>query len=130
MKTIKFILFAMFMLFASNVMANSFLEEAREPANTEVAEATPRFSLEHFGISQSSGYLGTTYQVSVSNGNINDYTFKWSIEGGDRSYVWPNANGTKADVSIYYSTSGSVRIVCEIYKNGSMVDAATDYLSF
>lgn len=54
MKTIKFILFAMFMLFASNVMANSF----------------------------------------------------------------------------YYSTSGSVRIVCEIYKNGSMVDAATDYLSF
>lgn len=130
MKTIKFFLFAMFVLFASNVMANPTSGGASEPVNAEVAAVTPSFSLKHFGIAQSSGYLGTTYQVLVSNGDINDYTFEWSIEGGDRSYVWPNVNGTKADVSIYYSTSGSARIVCEIYKNGSMVDAATDYLSF
>lgn len=111
-------------------MANPVSEGISEPADMEAVVPIPVFRLVHYGISQSSGYLGTTYQIYVENGNINDYTFEWSIEGGDRSYIWPNANETKADVSVYYSTSGSARVVCEIYKNGSMVDAATDYLSF
>ncbi|WP_287619740.1 hypothetical protein [Parabacteroides sp.] len=108
-----------FVLFTSNMMSNPLPKGTNVLSGVESIAANPIFSLQHSGISQSSGYIGTTYQISVTNGNINDYTFVWSIEGGDRSYVWPTANGTRADVSIYYSSSGSAR-----------VDAATDYLSF
>lgn len=38
MKTIKFFLFAMFLLVTSSVMANSVSGESSEPVNAEVAE--------------------------------------------------------------------------------------------
>ena len=132
MKTIKSFLFVMFMLLASNVMANLVFDESREPGLTVTETDKMLFQFADTGYDRSvAGYVGRTYVVQFLGGaDIFDtsYTFDWSIEGGDRSYIWPTAGGRKANASVYYSNSGTARVVVDVYKSGEWVGTLTDYM--
>lgn len=133
MKTIKFFLFAAFLLFVNNVVANPASGETANPANAEVAQNAEELTLSLSNIYITEGHYEAKCMVLTKAGGrpSGNYTYEWSIEGeGDRCYIWP-FGGSMADVSIYYSSSGRRALVrCDIYSSGTLYKSLEYYIYY
>lgn len=131
MKTIKFFLLAMFMLFVNNVVANPTYGETANPANAEVTQNAEELTLSLSNIYDPGGHFEAKCWVFTKEGERPwGYTYQWSIEGGDRSYVWPSGNGSLADVSIYYSSAGRAVVHCDVYSSGTLYQSLEYYIYY
>ncbi|CAK7008585.1 MAG: hypothetical protein PARBB_00956 [Parabacteroides distasonis] len=133
MNTVRFFLFILCVSFVSNVSsysANIGMGEIKAELNGSIDiqsdSETMRFSIT--GVYDPGGHYEAVFTVPTA-GQPN-YTYKWNISGGDRSYVWPTGDGSRADVSIYYSSTGRAYITCEVYNNGSLVTTVEEYVYF
>ena len=134
MKTIKSFLFVMFMLLASNVMANPILGEVNESEPVEGAvtgSETLMIYLSNFY--ETPGHKEAVAQV-VRPGTsadlpllpIGNYTYEWTITPGGATtsaHMWPT-NARRGDVSVNFNTqiSSRVELECKVYLNGSLYD--------
>lgn len=118
-------------------LSHSIVTTAEEPVNNlKIVESSqteaPILEFANTGYDRTTpGYVGRTYVLQQPSGApapLGEFSYQWSIEGGDRSYIWPRADGRSADASVYFSGSGTARVICDIYKNGQLVDAITDYI--
>ena len=132
MKTIKSFLFVMFMLLASNAMANQVLGEVNESEPVEGAvtgSETLMIYLSNFY--ETPGHKEAVAQV-VQPGTIPDlhplptgnYTYEWTLTPGGSvtsCNMWPT-NARRGDVSVNYNTAGTSRVEfeCKVYLNGSL----------
>lgn len=134
MKTIKFFLFVMFMLLASNVMANPVFGEGNESEPVEGA-VTERETLMIYlsNFYETPGHKEAVAQV-VRPGTfpelhllpVGNYTYEWTITPGGATTsanMWPK-NARRGDVSVNFNTqiSSRVELECKVYLNGSLYD--------
>lgn len=130
MKTIKSFLFVMFMLLASNAMANQVLGEVNESEPVEGAvtgSETLMIYLSNFY--ETPGHKEAVAQVLQSGGallSVGNYTYEWTITPGGATTsanMWPT-NARRGDVSVNFNTqiSSRVELECKVYLNGSLYD--------
>ena len=124
--------------FAINMMAQEPMQEV-VGLETKSVSQIPGVILKFFHEVQSSGHIEFVARVLDENNQSMEpqgaYTYSWSITGSPVSttaYIWPRAagQGSIADVSVYYTTSGRAEVACEVYKNGSYKGTLYGYVYF
>lgn len=132
-----FFFFSLF-LFAVNVMATNPTEGLNTNSLEVSMQAEEGMSLRFYNQIQTSGHIEFVARVIADDYDLEPqgpYTYSWSIEGYPDSatmYIWPRGagQGSVADVSIYYTSSGAANIKCVVYKNGTYLKTLSGFVSF
>jgi len=127
-------IFSMLLLFSATILANDF--GVVESGGESLAQST-NMSLRFYNQIQTAGHIEFVARV-IGDSDLEPqgpYTYFWSIEGYPESatmYIWPSGGGqgSTADVSIYYSSSGSATVKCEVYENGVYLRTLYGSVSF
>lgn len=133
----KALLFFALSLFAVNGMANDPILDVVDN-NLESSMLSVGMSLRFYNQIQTSGRIECVARVIADNSDLEPqgpYTYTWSIDGYPDSatmYIWPYGagQGSVADVSINYSSSGSANIKCMVYENGAYLKTLYGSISF
>ena len=127
-------IFSMLLLFSATILANDF--GVVESGGESLAQST-NMSLRFYNQIQTAGHIEFVARVigDLDLEPQGPYTYSWSIEGYPESvtmYIWPSGGGqgSTADVSIYYSSSGSATVKCEVYENGVYLRTLYGSVSF
>lgn len=134
----KLLLFLTYLFFTvSGIATNPTLGLVYNKLEASYVQAEDEMRLGFYNELRTNGHLEFVARV-IGTSDLEPqgpYTYSWSIDGYPDSatmYIWPRGagQGSVADVSIYYTSSGAANVKCMVYKNGTCLKTLYGFASF